>query len=99
LLWTRPSSRGWTEPCELAVCMLPAACPRRRADPPSPESRAEPVACRCRCRHRRASPFSLRSCRSFVSTCVVELGFAAGTHTTEHAPSSQGLAFLRPGVV
>jgi hypothetical protein len=57
LLWTRPSSRGWTEPCELAVCMLPAACPRRRADPPSPESRAEPVACRCRCRHRRGAPF------------------------------------------
>jgi hypothetical protein len=33
------------------------------------------------------------------STCVTELRFASGTHTAEHAPSSQGLAFLRPGVV
>jgi hypothetical protein len=24
LLWTRPSSRGWTEPCELATCVVPA---------------------------------------------------------------------------
>jgi hypothetical protein len=30
LLWTRPSSRGWTEPCELAVCVLPAV-PHRAA--------------------------------------------------------------------
>jgi hypothetical protein len=30
LLWTRPSSRGWTEPCELAVCVL-TAVPHRAA--------------------------------------------------------------------
>jgi hypothetical protein len=47
LLWTRPSSRGWTEPCELAVCMLPAvshratALTRRRL---RAGHRAEPVA-------------------------------------------------------
>jgi hypothetical protein len=39
MLRTRPSSRGWTEPCELAVCLLPTACSRRRTDLPSPESR------------------------------------------------------------
>jgi hypothetical protein len=32
LLWTRPSSRGWTEPCELAACVLPVA-PHRTAPP------------------------------------------------------------------
>jgi hypothetical protein len=30
LMWTRPSSRGWTEPCELAVCVSPAV-PHRAA--------------------------------------------------------------------
>jgi hypothetical protein len=36
VLRTRPSSRGWIEPCELAVCLLPTACSGHRADPPSP---------------------------------------------------------------
>jgi hypothetical protein len=39
LLWTQPSSRGGTEPCELTVCLLPAAYSHRRADPPSSKSR------------------------------------------------------------
>jgi hypothetical protein len=30
LMWTRPSSRGWTEPCELAVCVV-TAVPHRAA--------------------------------------------------------------------
>jgi hypothetical protein len=30
LMWTRPSSRGWTEPCELADCVM-TAVPHRAA--------------------------------------------------------------------
>jgi hypothetical protein len=69
LLWTRPSSRGWTEPCELTACMLPAV-PHRAAAQTRRRlrvgHRAEPVACRCRCRHRRARSIALQLCRSFV---------------------------------
>jgi hypothetical protein len=69
LLWTRPSSQGWTEPCELVVCMLPAVPHRAAAQTRRrlrADHRAEPVACRCRCRHRRARSFAMQLCRSFV---------------------------------
>jgi hypothetical protein len=59
--------------------------------------RAEPVACRCRCRHRRARSFALH--RSLVQRVHAESRFAAGTHRPSTPPSSQGLAFLWPGVV
>jgi hypothetical protein len=71
LLWTRPSSRGWTEPCELAACMLPAAPHRAAAQTRCrlrAGHRAEPVACRCRCRRRRARSLALQWCHTFVPT-------------------------------
>jgi hypothetical protein len=102
LLWTRPSSRGWTEPCELTACMLPAV-PHRAAAQTRRRlragHRAEPVALQV---PLPSSPRALLclAVESFLcSTCVAELRFAAGTHTAEHAPSSQGPAFLWPGVV
>jgi hypothetical protein len=94
-----PSLRAEAGPSLVSSLFVCCPLPARAAAQTRHCLRAEPVACRCRCRHRRARPFALRSCRSFVSTCVAELRFAAGTHTTEHAPSSQGLAFLRSGVV
>jgi hypothetical protein len=102
LLWARPSSRSWTEPCELAVCMLPAvphcaAAQTRRCLRAG--HRAEPVAGSCRCHHRRALFLALQWCRSFVSTSVAELRFAADTHTLSTPPSSEGPTFLWPGVV
>jgi hypothetical protein len=57
LLWTRPSSRGWIEPCELATCVMPAV-PHRAAAQTRRRlragHRAEPVVCRCRCLPQRA---------------------------------------------
>jgi hypothetical protein len=45
LLWTRPSSRGWTEPCELAVCCpLPARATAQTRRRLRAGHRAEPVA-------------------------------------------------------
>jgi hypothetical protein len=100
LLWTRPSSRGWTEPCELAVCVSPAiphraaAQTRRRL---RASHRAEPVVCRCRCLPQRA--------RSLL--CIVlmlsrrahaEFRLAVGTHTLSTPPSSEGPAVLGPRV-
>jgi hypothetical protein len=61
--------------------------------------RAEPIALQV---SLLSSPRALPclAVESFLcSTCVAELRFAAGTHTAEHAPSSQGPAFLWPGVV
>jgi hypothetical protein len=84
LVVDRPSSRGWTEPCELAVCMLPvvthraAAQTRRRL---RAGHRAEPVnSCRCRCLPQRA--------RSLLCIVLIlsrrahtEFRLAVGTHT------------------
>jgi hypothetical protein len=99
LLWTRPSSRGWTEPCELAVCLLPAACSRHHAT--SLESRPSSRAGRLQV-PLPSSPRALL-CHTVVSflcsMCVAELRFAVGTHRLSTPPSSQGLAFLWPGVV
>jgi hypothetical protein len=101
LLWTQPSSRGWTEPCELADGVLPAACSRHHADPPTLESWPSSRAGRLQV-PLPSSPRALL-CLAVVSfhcsTCVAELWFATGTHTLSTPPSSQGPAFLWPGVM
>jgi hypothetical protein len=101
LLWNWPSSRGWNELVSSLFVWLPAACLRHRIDPPSPESRPSSRAGRLQVL-LPSSPRALL-CLAVVSflcsTCVAELQFAAGTHTAEHAPSSQGPAFLRPRVM
>jgi hypothetical protein len=89
-LWTRPSSRGWTEPCELAVCLLPAV-PHRAAAQTRRRlragHRAEPVVCRCRCLPQHA--------RSLLYIVLIlsrqahaEFRLAVGTHTV--APPTFG---------
>jgi hypothetical protein len=100
LLWTRPSSRGWTEPCELAACVLPAV-PHRAAAQTRRRlragHRAEPVVCRCRCLRQHAR--SLLCIVLILSRRArVEFRLAVGTYTLSTPPSSEGPAFLGPGV-
>jgi hypothetical protein len=96
LLWTRPSSQGWTEPCELTACVLPVV-PHRAATQTRCRlragHRAEPVICRCRCLPQRA--------RSLLCIVLIlsrrahaEFRLAVGTHTLSTPPSSEGPAFL-----
>jgi hypothetical protein len=63
LLWTRPSSRGWTEPYGLAVCLMTAVLHRTAAQTRRrlrAGHRAEPVVCRCRCLPQRARSLALQ---------------------------------------
>jgi hypothetical protein len=88
LLWTRPSSRGWTEPYALAVCLLTAAPHRATAQTRHrlrAGHRAEPVACRCCGRHRRARSLALQSCRTFVPTSARRVPARRRHPHTEHA--------------
>jgi hypothetical protein len=100
LLWTRPSSRDWAEPCELAVCVSPAvphhaaAQTRRRL---RVGHRAEPVVCRCRCLPQRARSF-LCIVLILSRRALAEFRLAVGIHTLSTPPSSEGPAFLGPGV-
>jgi hypothetical protein len=100
MLWTRPSSRGWTEPCELAVRVLPAV-PHRAAAQTRRRlragHRAEPVVCRCRCLPQRARS-SLGIVLILSRRAHAEFWLAVGTHTLSTPPSSEGPAFLGPGV-
>jgi hypothetical protein len=101
LLWTRPSSRGWTEPSGLAVCLM-TAVPHRAAAQTRRRlravHRAEPVVCRCRCLPQRAR--SLLCIMLILSRRAhAEFRLAVGTHTLSTPPSSEGPAFLWPGVV
>jgi hypothetical protein len=101
LLWTRPSSRGWTEPYALAVCLL-TAVPHRAAAQTRRRlragHRAEPVVCRCRCLPQRAR--SLLGIMLILSRRAhAEFRLAIGTHTLSTPPSSEDPAFLWPGVV
>jgi hypothetical protein len=88
LLWTRPSSRGWTEPCELTTCVMPAV-PHRAAAQTRRRlragHRAEPVVCRCRCLPQRACSLALQWCRTFVPTSARRVSARRRHPHTEHA--------------
>jgi hypothetical protein len=75
--------------------------PRRRAVPPSSESRPSSRVGRMQV-PLPSSPRALL-CLAVVSflcsTCIAELRFSAGPHTLSTPPSSEGPAFLWPGVV
>jgi hypothetical protein len=102
LLWRpafEPRSRMSLVSLLSVCCLLPARAAAQTRRRLRAGHRAEPDALQV---PLPSSPCAL-SCLAVVSflcsTCVAELRFAAGTHTAEHAASSQGPAFLWPGVV
>jgi hypothetical protein len=77
LLWRRafePRSRLSLMSSLLVCCPLPTHATAQTHCRLRAGHRAEPVACRCHCRHRRARSFALQLCRSFVRRASPSFG-------------------------
>jgi hypothetical protein len=97
-MWTRPSSRGWTEPCELADCVLTAVPHRAAAQTRRrlrADHRAEPVVLQVPLPSSpRALPCLAKGVVPLIRRAHAEFRLAVDTHTLSTPPSSEGPAFL-----